>query len=81
MPVPIKKLLRDTDWKNNQIVRGTADLDKELVDELRRNLKEQPPNIGHGMFTWVVVCPDPVTESNLRYIGELEFLIREFVGN
>jgi hypothetical protein len=47
-------------------VRGASDLDKELVDELGCNLEEELPDIGHRMFSWVVVSPNPVTESHLH---------------
>jgi len=81
MRVSRKELLRDTDRKDVQIVGGAADPDKELVDELWRNLEEELPDIGHRMFTWVVIRPKPVTKSHLTHVAELRFLIQESVGN
>ena len=65
MRIPRTERFRDTDRKDVQMVGGAPDLDEELVDELWCNLVEELPDVGHRMFTWVVVRPHPVTESHL----------------
>jgi hypothetical protein len=45
---------------------STQDLDKILVDELWCDLEEELPDVGHRIFTRVVIRSRPVAKSHLR---------------